>query len=219
VAPSGKGICQQPRNPIVANPTLRALLMALDEWVSGTKEPPASRLPKRADGTLVPVSQAGKEFPAIPGVTYNGRLHEGDLFDFGPSSSQGIVGVVPPRLLKSPYPVFVPRTDRDGNDIAGLRMVEVAVPVATYTGWALRAGPASGDGCDAAGQQIMFARTKAERLAAGDPRLSIEERYPTHEDYVRKVTDAAKRLERERFLLEEDSKRYVRAAEASSIGR
>jgi hypothetical protein len=219
VAPSGKGICQQPRNPIVANPTLRALLIALDEWVSGTKEPPASRVPKRADGTLVPVSHAVKEFPVIPGITYNGRLHEGDLFDFGPSSGQGIVSVAPPRLLRAPYPVFVPKTDRDGNDIAGLRMVEVAVPTATYTGWGLRAGPAAGDGCDAAGQQIIFARTKAERLAANDPRPSIEERYPSHEDYVRKVTEAAKKLERERFLLEEDVKRYVSAAEASSIGR
>jgi len=220
IAPAGKGICQQPRNPILANPTLRALLVAMDAWVSGGQEPPPSRLPRRSDGTLVPVpEQAGRGFPAIPGVTYNGRLHEGNLFDFGSSVNRGIVSVVPPILLKSPYPVFVPKTDGDGNDVAGVRVVEVAVPLATYTGWALRSGPAAGDGCDAAGQQIAFSRTKADRLSTGDPRLSIEERYASHEDYAKQVTDAATALQRERFLLEEDVKRYVTAAAASDVGR
>jgi hypothetical protein len=100
-----------------------------------------------------------------------------------------------------------------------LRVVEVAVPLATYTGWALRSGPAAGDGCDAAGQQIAFPRTKADRLSTGDPRLSIEERYASHEDYVKQVTDAATALQRERFLLEEDVKRSVTAAAASDVGR
>ena len=93
------------------------------------------------------------------------------------------------------------------------------MPLATYTGWALRSGPAAGDGCDAAGQQIAFPRTKADRLSTGDPRLSIEERYASHEDYVKQVTDAATALQRERFLLEEDVKRSVTAAAASDVGR
>ena len=98
-------------------------------------------------------------------------------------------------------------------------MVEVAVPTATYTGWALRAGPAAGDGCDAAGQKVDFAQTKTERIAKGDPRLSIEERYPTHDAYVKNVSDAAQQLLQQRFLLEEDVQRYIQRAEASGIGK
>ena len=98
-------------------------------------------------------------------------------------------------------------------------MVDVAVPTATYTGWALRAGPASGDGCDAAGQKIDFAKTKAERISKGDPRLSIEERYPTHDVYVKTVTDAAQQLLQQRFLLQEDLQRYIQRAETTDIGR
>jgi alpha/beta hydrolase family protein len=98
-------------------------------------------------------------------------------------------------------------------------MVDVAVPTATYTGWALRGGPAAGDGCDAAGQKIDFARTKAERVTKGDPRLSIEERYPTHDVYVKSVTDAAQQLLQQRFLLEEDLQRYIQRAQASDISK
>jgi hypothetical protein len=219
IGPTGLGICQQPRNPLVANATLRALLVALDEWVTHDEKPPENAVPRRSTGTLVPsLPQAAMGFPNIPGVTYNGRLHEGDLFDFGPSFEEGILSV-PPVLLGSPYPALVPKTDQDGNDIAGIRMVEIEVPVATYTGWGLRVGPAAGDGCDAAGQQIDFAQTEAERLATGDPRLSIEERYPTHAAYVKKVTHAARRLYHRGLLLEEDAQRYVERAEASSIGK
>jgi hypothetical protein len=98
-------------------------------------------------------------------------------------------------------------------------MPDVAVPLATYMGWALRAGPAAGDGCDAAGQRIDFPKTKADREATGDPRPSIEERYPTHEKYMKKVTHAAQRLRHRRLLLEEDVQRYIEEAEASGIGK
>jgi hypothetical protein len=215
---SGPGICQQPRNPLVPGPSLRALLAAMDEWVVAGTKPPDSRIPRRRDGTLVaslPQSAAG--FPVIEGVTYNGRLHEGELFDYGSSLDRGIFALTPPRLLGSPYPALVPETDQDGNDIAGIRMVEVAAPTATYTGWALRAGPAAGDGCDAAGQKIDFAQTKAERTTKGDPRLSIEERYPTHDVYVKRVIDAAQELLQQRLLLEEDVERYIERAQASNI--
>jgi hypothetical protein len=158
-------------------------------------------------------------FPDIPGVIYNGRLHEGDRLDFGPGIAHGVLTSVPPVLVDSPYPVFVPRTDDDGNDIAGIRMVEVAVPVATYTGWGLRAGPAANDGCDAFGQKVAFARTAAERFATGDPRRSLEERYPSHEVYVAEVTRAARRLQQNGLLLEEDVRRYIDAAILSDIGR
>jgi hypothetical protein len=186
IGPNGRGICQQPRNPLVANGVLRALLVAMDQWVSAGVEPPASRVPRVADGTLVaPLPRESVGFPAIRGVTYNGRMHTGDLFDYGPKFAEGILTTLPPRLVGTPYPALVPKTDADGNDLAGIRIPEVAVPLATYTGWALRAVPAGGDdGCDAAGQQIAFAKTKAERIALGDPRPSLEERYPSHAEYV-----------------------------------
>ncbi len=218
VALSGPGICQQPRNPLVPNPALRALLVTLDQWASTGKRPPVSRVPHLADGTLVPsLSQNVVGFPSIPGVTYNGIMTTGDLFDFGPFFAEGILSVLPPMFLGSPYPAFVPATDADGNDIAGIRLPEIAVPLATYTGWALRAAAFAGDDlCDAAGQKIDFRQTQAERLAAGDPRLSIEERYPNHRQYVREVAHAAKCLQRHGLLLDEDLQRYIKDAEGSS---
>lgn len=221
IGPTGRGICQQPRNTLVANPVLRALLVAMDRWVSSGQEPPTSRLPRRADGTLVPsLPQAGVGFPNIPGVKYNGRMHTGDLLDFGVLFDQGILTVLPPVLIGTPYPALVPKTDADGNDIAGIRLPEVAVPLATYTGWGLRANPPGGDdGCDAAGQKIDFKQTRAERLAARDPRLSIEERYPNHGRYVSAVSNAANGLRQQRLLLDEDVQRYIDAAAESSIGK
>jgi hypothetical protein len=213
---NGPGICAQPRNNLRPNQALRALLVDLDAWVTEGEAPPADRMPRVADGTLVPpLPQAGMGFPQIPGVTYNGVHHTGDLFDFGPDFDKGILSVLPPKLVGSPYPVLVPKTDADGNDIAGIRLPEVAVPVATYTGWALRADGL--DGCDAAGQRINFAKTKAERLAAGDPRPSLEERYADHAAYVGQVTRAAQELKSRRLLLEEDVAAYIAAAQAARV--
>jgi Alpha/beta hydrolase domain len=213
---TGRGICAQPRNTMRPNQALRALLVDLDAWVTKGEAPPADRLPRVADGTLVPpLPQAGMGFPQIPGVTYNGVHHTGDLFDFGPDFDKGMLSVLPPRLVGSPYPVLVPKTDADGNDIAGIRMPDVTVPVATYTGWALRADGL--DGCDAAGQQIAFAKTKAERLAAGDPRPSLEERYADHATYVSLVKRAAEDLKAQRLLLDEDVAATVAAAQAASV--
>ena len=122
--------------------------------------------------------------------------------------------------IATPYPNLVPKTDADGNDIAGVRLPEVAVPLATYAGWNLRAAPpGANDGCDAAGQKIDFAPTQAERLARGDPRLSVEERYPTHGAYVTAVTGAADDLQQQRLLLDQDVQRYIQAAEDSTVGR
>lgn len=221
IGPTGLGICQQPRNPLVANAGLRALLVALDDWVSTGLEPPESRVPRRADGSLVPsLPQEDVGFPAIPGVTYNGLMTTGDLFDYGPLFEQGILTVLPPVLLGSPYLAFVPQTDADGNDIAGIRLPDVEVPLATYTGWGIRRATFAGDDlCDAAGQKIDLAQTEAERLGVGDPRLSIEERYPNHGAYVGAVARAANRLHQDRLLLGEDVERIVQAAAESGIGK
>jgi hypothetical protein len=223
---TGPGICEQSRNPVSPTAGLRAMLTDLDAWISRGTPPPASRLPRRVDHTLVPsLPQSGVGFPTIPGVRYTGLMSTGDRFDFGPRFADGILDfktrdhtIVSP-VVGSPYPVFVPRTDADGNDIAGVRLPDIAVPLATYTGYGFRAsGFAGADLCDAFGQAIPFKQTRAEREAAGDPRKSIAERYPTHQDYVNKVTAAAKALQRDRFLLQEDVDRYVQAAQASSIG-
>lgn len=213
---TGKGYCQQERNPLVGNPVLRALLVAMDEWVSNGTEPPASQLPHSADGTLVTSEQSKVGYPAIPGVSYNGRMHTGDLWDFGPDFDRGILSTLPPRLIGTPYPALVPKTDTDGNDIAGIRLPDVAVPIATYNGWGLRA---SGDGCDHFGQMIPFARTKAERLASNDPRPSLEERYTNNMDYAKAITNAAIALKAQRLLLDEDVQRYVVKAGESGIGK
>jgi Alpha/beta hydrolase domain len=215
-AGNGPGICAQPRNTLRPNAALRALLTDLDAWVSTGQAPPADRIPHVADGTLVPpLPQEGYGFPRIPGVIYTGVHHTGDRFDFGPDFDKGFISVQPPKLLGTPYPALVPKADADGNDIAGLRMPEVTVPVATYTGWALRADGL--DGCDAAGQKIDFAKTKAARLAAGDPRPSLEERYADHATYVGQVTRAAQALKDQRFLLDEDVQRIIAAAQTASV--
>jgi hypothetical protein len=197
---------------------MRALLTALDAWVSEDVEPPTSATPRVDDGTLVSPIQQEIGFPEIPGVRFSGRMHEGDLMDFGPQASKGILTILPPRRLGSPYPALVPKTDADGNSLAGVRLPDIAASVATYTGWNLRKNPPD-EGCDASGMVIPFARTKAERMANGDPRLSLEERYPDHDAYVRAVSASAHDLERRRLLLEEDVERYIKAAEDSDIGR
>ena len=178
--------------------------------------------------------QSVKGFPSITGVTYNGIMHNGNLWDFGPDFDEGIVTIMPPKSLGTPYPAFVPKTDGDGNDIPGIRVPEVAVPTATYTGWALRATPAGEaiptggtfatdapatlvDGCDASGQMIKFAATAAARQTAGDPRSSLAERYSDHATYVNMVTAAAQKLEQERLLLDLDVQNYISAAQSASV--
>jgi hypothetical protein len=223
---AGAGICEQPRNPLSPSAGLRALLVDLDAWISHGTEPPPSRLPRRIDHTLVPaLPQRGVGFPSIPGVRYTGVLSTGDRFDFGPRFDDGIVdiktrdGTIVSPVIGSPYPVFVPATDTDGNELAGVRFPDVAVPLATYTGYGFRAaGFAGPDLCDAFGQAIPLPKTRADRAATGDPRPSLEERYPTHDAYVNKVRAAAEALARDRFLLPEDVDRFVQAAQASSIG-
>ena len=220
-AGTAKGICQQPQNPLAPNQLLRALLLDLDDWVSTGREPPHNRIPRLADKTLAPaLPQKRMGFPKIPGVIYNGIHHTGDLLDFGPRFDDGILTLLPP-AVSTPYKVYVPKTDQDGNDIAGIRTPDVAVPVATYTGWALRAETDSqdADGCDASGQRLPFTATKTARLAAGDPRLSLEERYGTHDGYVNAVSAAAANAVDRGFLLQVDADRLIGQAADSDVLR
>jgi hypothetical protein len=118
------------------------------------------------------------------------------------------------------YTVLVPKTDADGNEVGGIRTPTVQAPLGTYTGWALRRAPfAENEDCALTGQFIPFKATQAERLATGDPRLSIEERYRNHGTYVSRVAHAVNALVQDRYLLEEDGERYKDAASASQIGK
>jgi hypothetical protein len=214
---TAKGACQQFQNPLDSAPVQRALFIALDEWSTKGTLPPASQVPRLSDGTLVPANATG--FPTIPGVMSNGLKTTRYLFNYGPNFyATGIPTINPPvsappyqdnRANGPIYPSFVPKTDSDGNDIAGLRLPDVTVPLATYTGWALRGGAQAGDGCEGSGQYIPFAKTKAERTASGDPRLSIEERYPRFSAYYDAVKKAIDDMVARRLMLREDAQRNL----------
>ena len=226
-----KGKNQQFTNGVSPYPVHRALLVALDKWVSEDIEPPASRAPRSSENAAFAVTRPGYEtgvvpkeklgWPDIPGVTYTGVITTHYFLDYGPDFERGIVDNLPPSLADRPaYPIFVSKVDEDGNEVAGVRLPPVAAPVATTTGWALRrAGFGENDGGEGDGQHIPFAATKAERLAAGDPRLSLEERYGSHENYVKAVEKAARQLESDGFLLAQDVRAYVEEAEASDVLR
>jgi hypothetical protein len=226
--PANRGACQQFQNPLSSNATQRALWIAMDEWSTKKRKPPESRVPRLKDRTLVPpLPQAGTGFPSIPGVTYTGLKTTRYLFDYGLHFyDTGIATINPPVIVPIPgatlpsspvttyqdnrangpiYPSYIPKTDSDGNEIAGVRLPDLRVPLATYTGWALRSGVWANDGCEAAGQFIPFAVTEADRVAAGDPRPSVAARYASFEVYHAKVRGALNDLVKERFLLCEDA--------------
>jgi hypothetical protein len=224
--------CQFGGNPLEEGPVLRALWDALDQWsVKGTL-PPASQVPRLADGTLVPAGpREVVGFPAIPGATYTGLKTTLYLFNYGPDFHKtGVMTINPPAIsppmFDNPkngriYPTYVPKTDADGNDIAGVRLPDVTVPLATYTGWGLRTGSHAHDGCEGVGQRIPFPRTKADRLASQDPRLSIEERYVSLADYTAKAKSAIEDLIARRLMLREEApsvlNRLVKAAQAAGV--
>ncbi len=206
---STAGPCVNPRNAHNPTPALRALLAALDEWVSEGKAPPASRTPRLADGTLV---MPGKlAFPAIPGVVVARRMSEfGVLKDW----------VKPEMDMSRPYRPLVPQVDADGNETSGILLPEIAVPLATYTGWNLYKAPfPEGELCDRFGTYVPFAATRAEREAHNDPRPSLDERYGDHAGYVRRVEAAVKKLVAERLLLAEDGERFIEKAKSEEIAK
>ena len=199
-----RGPCANPRNPHSPAPALRALLIALDDWVSNGREPPASRVPTIADHTLV--AWDAVHFPGLPGfeVAHAGNRLDlfGDWVDPHPDKSKS-------------YRSLVPAIDTDGNETSGIRLPDIAVPLGTYTGWNLYAAPfPEGELCDRDGSYLPFAKTAAEREKIGDARRSIAERYRDKADYVAKVKAAAADLVAARLLLPEDARRYEQAAAA-----
>ncbi len=205
------GVCANPSNRTDYRPFLRAALVNLDRWVKDGVAAPASRYPRIADGTLV----ESFEMAAIPGMTPVKSPAQRPRIDFGPDFEKGIVSKALPTELKDTYHVLVPKIDADGNEVAGLRLPEIVVPTGTAAGWNVRApeAGAAGELCYLEGSLVPFAKTKAEREAKKDPRLSLEERYKDRADYAERIKAATAELQRDGYLLEEDATRInARAA-------
>jgi len=209
--------CQLLSNPMPERETLRALYVALKTWLVQGVEPPASAYPRTSDGTLVPATKAAMGYPTIPNSpSPDGVINSLLDYDFGPqfrySDESGVItNAVPP--VKQVIPTLASKVDADGNEVAGIRAVLLQVPLGTYTGWnPYASGPLLGQECTLSGGYIPFARTRADRLASGDPRLSVEERYGTSGNYHFAVAVAAKRLIAQRYLLPADGARLTAQA-------
>lgn len=212
---------QQLSNATHAGVLMRALLVALDEWVNEGIEPPPSRIPTVAAGTLVPPDRLSVGFPEIPGVRYTGGMNESGERDFGPRAprgqNRGIIDNLLPVALAE-HVDLVPRVDEFGIDLGGINQPIVEVPVATLTGWNLYTAEFTEDDyCDLCGMTIPLYRTAAERLAAGDPRPSLEELYGSHGGYVSRIVRAALELRAQRLMLPEDVARVIVEAARSDV--
>ena len=202
-------------NAISAIPYRRAVLMLLDRWATDGTPPPPSLLPKTSDATLITSEEALARYPKLAGVNLP-KMSRMPRYNYGPDfDTKGVMSVFPPEPFEGQeYPLRVPAIDADGNTIAGLRFPDIEVPLGTYNGWSLRkAGYSEGEQWWNTGSFVPFARTKAERLANNDPRLSIEERYPSHEAYVQAVKDVCARRVAEGFMLQDDAERFIQAAQ------
>jgi hypothetical protein len=201
-------------NPNSMQETSRAIYVALVDWVTKGTLPPPSAYPKLSDKTLVPANSEAMGWPKIPGApTPDGVVNPALDYDYGPdyryNDNSGVITKVPPAVKKA-ITTLVPRVDKDGNEIAGILTLQRRVPLGTYTGWApYPRGPLKGRQRSLAGGYIPFSRTKEERLAKGDPRLSIEERYPSLRQYVAEASKHAEELMRLRYLLPEDATRLI----------
>lgn len=195
-----------PYNALDYGPLLRAALINLDAWVTAGTEPPPSAVPRLADGTAVTASSVVETYRRIPGATIPdpARLPNQRRLDLGPEADAGIGHY--PASVGDPYRVFVSAVDSDGNEVAGVRMPDLAVPVATYAGWNPR-HPTIGDPgqiLPMVGSTFPFARTAEERAATDDPRPAIAERYRDRDDYLTRIHAAAEALVAQRYLLAED---------------
>ncbi len=209
--PPGRGIADNLLNPADYRPFLRALLDALDAWVKDGTEPPPSVYPRIDKGTLVGWRQKESGFPALPSVRYPEVIQRPSALDYGPDFfTKGLVTVEPPRRVGD-YVVKVPKCDADGNDLGTLLPPEVAVPLATYTGWNLRRRDAGAEAMLASlsGSYIPLAKTREERKETGDPRTSIGERYASYDVYRQRFAAVCDDLVGRRYLLKEDVERLL----------
>lgn len=198
--------CQNMRNTVHYGAPLRALLIALEQWVKGGVKPPASAVPRLEGGSAATRETVLEWFSRVPGAAL---LDVAELpalrrIDLGPGFEEGVAKL--PAKTREAYPCFVSAVDGDGNEVAGIRLPDLTVPLGSHMGWNPRhpVTGAPGQNVDMLGSTLPFARTKAERERSGDPRRSIEERYRDQDDYLGRVREAAVEMVRQRFLVEED---------------
>ena len=219
-----------PANPMPHAETVNALRVHFRNWVMRGTLPPASQWPTLAQGTLVRAHKAAMGFPTLPPL--RSTSPEPDFimpvldYDWGPqfraADGSGVASNAPP-AIRQVLQMFAPKVDADGNELGGVPVVLRDAPLGTYLGWNITAGGArpfhQGQICNYVGGMLPFARTRAERVATGDPRLSLEERYGSHEGYVNAVRKAADGAVAAKFLLQEDAQRLVREAQGSQVLR
>ena len=217
-------------NPVPHTETVNALRVHFRNWVMNNVEPPESRWPKLADGTLVPANKVDLGFPTIPQL--RPTVPEVDFImpvldydwgpDFKPFDGSGVATNAPPPIRRV-LPMYAPKVNEDGNELGGVPVALLDAPLGTYVGWNITAGGArpfhQGEICNYVGGMVPFAKTAAERKAIGDPRLSLEERYRDHDGYVEAVRKATERAVKERFLLPEDAQKLVQDATQSRVLR
>ena len=214
--------CTLPGDPASEREILRVARKRLVDWVLGKRPPPPSRYPTLAKGDLVQPTGKAMGWPAIPKAPRpDGKQNPLADYDFGPgfiaADVSGAASRQPP-ILRGILPQRVPRVNADGNETAGVLPIQLQVPTGTFTGWNVTAkGYGAGGGCSLFGGFIAFARTRAERTASGDPRLSLEERYADHADFVAKVKAATARSQADGWLLPDDAARIIGQAEASDV--
>ena len=211
-------------NPVPHTQTMNAIREHFRNWVVNNTPPPPSRYPTIADGFLVDPTRTAMGFPSIPGVPgdaptgmVNPMLHYDWGEGFNHLDGSGAPSNVPP-VVRQVIPMKVPRVDADGNEMGGVPTVLRDAPLGTYLGWNVVAdGFHKGKLCNYAGGMIPFAQTRAQRMASGDPRLSLEERYQDHDGYVEAVKAAAAEAVAEKFLLQEDADALIAEAAASDV--
>ena len=201
----GKGslVGQEPESSLPVRFFWRAMIANMDAWVRSDIAPPPSAYPTLAAHTLLPLGKYA--FPRIPQVQIPTEANTAYRLDFGPNWHDGILSVQPPHIGKT-FSVLVPKVDGDGNELGGIHLPEISVPLATYTGWNLRDPSIGGASQRVAflGSYIPFPRNAAERKQSGDPRKSIAERYPDREAYLQQFTRATDELIKQRWILPED---------------
>jgi len=213
-----------PANPVPHTETMNALRVHFRNWVMHDTAPPPSKYPSLANGYLVDPTKEATGFPSIPGVPTGaptGLINPMLDYDWGPNfnyvDGSGIPSKMPP-AIKQAIKMKVPRVDSDGNELGGVPVVLRDAPLGTYLGWNVVAqGFHKGKICNYAGGMIPFATTKEERMASGDPRPSLEERYKTHDGYVDAVKAAATKAVAEGFLLQQDADKLVAQAASSNV--
>jgi len=210
-----RGICEHPLNVIDHYPISRALLKALDRWVTDGVAPPPSTYPRIDRKELMSPAKHKEGFPQIPGMRHPGKNLQPPRVNYGEKFWQdGIITVVPPEM-GPPYVTLVPTFDSDGNSVGGIRLPELQAPLGTYQGWNPRQAKYGAPDymVPFEGSFWPFAITEAGRRENGDPRPSIEARYPAKQVYVERVGQAVKDLIRQGFMLEEDGQKYIEDAQ------